>query len=86
MLFQLVRATASIKLPHAVGGAGTLIANTVTEVINVFKLEEFGTPEAFWVIRVDELPLVVTMDAHGGSLHKKVLDNSRRIADNLIEH
>lgn len=71
---------------HAVGGAGTLIANTVTEVINVFKLEEFGTPEAFWVIRVDELPLVVTMDAHGGSLHKKVLDNSRRIADNLIEH
>lgn len=69
---------------HAVGGAGTLIANTVKEVINVFKLEEFGTPEAFWVIKIEELPLVVTMDSHGGSLHKKVLDKSRNIADQLI--
>ena len=69
---------------HAVGGAGTLIANTVKEVINVFKLEEFGTPEAFWVIRIEELPLVVTMDSHGGSLHKKVLEKSRKVADQLI--
>lgn len=71
---------------HAVGGAGSLIANTVKEVINVFKLEEFGTPEAFWVIRIEELPLVVTMDAHGGSLHKKVLEKSRIIANQLIEN
>jgi len=69
---------------HAVGGAGTLIANTVKEVIDVFNLEEFGTPEAFWVIRIEELPLVVTMDAHGGSLHKKVSEKSRKIADQLI--
>jgi fumarate hydratase subunit beta len=69
---------------HAVGGAGTLIANTVKEVIDVFKLEEFGTPEAFWVIRIEELPLVVTMDSHGGSLHKDVMDKSRRIASDLI--
>ena len=71
---------------HAVGGAGSLIANAVTEVINVHKLEEFGTPEAFWVIRIEELPLVVTMDSHGGSLHKKVLEKSRKIADHLIEN
>jgi len=69
---------------HAVGGAGSLIANTVKEVIDVFKLEEFGTPEAFWVIRVEELPLVVTMDSHGGSLHKNVLEDSQRIARDLI--
>ncbi|HES58918.1 MAG: fumarate hydratase C-terminal domain-containing protein [Calditrichaceae bacterium] len=69
---------------HAVGGAGTLIANTVKEVINVFKLEEFGTPEAFWVIRIEELPLVVTMDSHGGSLHKKILEKSRNVANRLI--
>lgn len=69
---------------HAVGGAGTLIANTVKEVINVFKLEEFGSPEAFWVIRIEELPLVVTMDAHGGSLHKTVSDSSRKVAKDLI--
>jgi fumarate hydratase class I len=71
---------------HAVGGAGSLIANTVKEVINVYKLEEFGTPEAFWVIRIEELPLVVTMDAHGGSLHKKVMEKSKKIATQLIEN
>jgi len=57
---------------HAVGGAGTLIANAVKEVKTVYKLEEFGTPEAFWVIEVEDFPLVVTMDSHGGSLHKEI--------------
>lgn len=69
---------------HAVGGAGTLIANSVKKVLTVHKLEEFGTPEAFWVIEVEDFPLVVTMDAHGGSLHKEVLEKSKKIADELI--
>lgn len=69
---------------HAVGGAGTLIANAVKKVITVFKLEEFGTPEAFWVIEVEDFPLVVTMDSHGGSVHKQVLEKSSKIADELI--
>lgn len=69
---------------HAVGGAGTLIANAVTKVITVFKLEEFGTPEAFWVIEVNDLPLVVTMDSHGGSLHKEILEKSTEIAKKLM--
>ncbi len=63
---------------HAVGGAGTLIANSVKRVVDVFMLEEFGTPEAFWVIEVEDLPVVVTMDSHGGSLHEDVLENSRK--------
>jgi fumarate hydratase class I len=69
---------------HAVGGAGTLIANSVTNVKTVYKLEEFGTPEAFWVIEVKDFVLVVTMDSHGGSLHKDVLEKSSKIADELI--
>ncbi len=69
---------------HAVGGAGTLIARSVVEVKEVFKLEEFGTPEAFWVIKVRDLPLVVTMDSHGNSLHKKILEDSKKIASDLI--
>ncbi len=69
---------------HAVGGAGTLIANAVKRVINVFKLEEFGTPEAFWVIEVEDFPLVVTMDAHGNSMHKDVLEKSRKVAEELM--
>jgi len=69
---------------HAVGGAGTLIANSVKEVKTVYKLEEFGTPEAFWVIEVEDFPLVVTMDAHGGSLHKEIKDKSEQIAKELM--
>lgn len=62
---------------HAVGGAGTLIANSVKRVVDVFMLEEFGTPEAFWVIEVEDLPLVVTMDSHGKSMHEEVLKSSK---------
>jgi fumarate hydratase class I len=69
---------------HAVGGAGTLIANAVKEVKTVYKLEEFGTPEAFWVIDVEDFPLVVTMDSHGGSLHKEIKEKSQNIAKELM--
>lgn len=69
---------------HAVGGAGTLIAKRVKKVETVFKLEEFGTPEAFWVIQVEDFPCVVTMDSHGGSLHKDIAEMSGRIAEELI--
>ncbi len=68
---------------HAVGGAGTLIANAVKRVINVFKLDEFGSPEAFWVIEVKDFPLIVTMDSHGASLHKEILEKSRKIAKEI---
>lgn len=57
---------------HAVGGAATLIAQYIEEVVAVHKVEEFGTPEAFWVLRVKDFPVVVTMDSHGGSLHETV--------------
>lgn len=69
---------------HAIGGAGTLIANSVKKVKEVFKLEEFGTPEAFWVIEVENFPVVVTMDSHGGSLHKEILDRSKKIMEELL--
>ena len=57
---------------HAVGGAATLIADSVKEVLDVYKKDEFGVPEAFWVIRVQEFPAVVTMDTHGQSIHAQV--------------
>jgi tartrate/fumarate subfamily iron-sulfur-dependent hydro-lyase beta chain len=37
---------------HAIGGAASLIAQTVRRVVGVFKLE-FGVPEAIWVIEVE---------------------------------
>jgi len=60
---------------HAVGGAATLIAESVKEVVDVHKLD-FGVPEAFWEIRVEDFPCVVTMDSHGQSLHDKVREDS----------
>jgi len=68
---------------HAIGGAGSLIAATVEEVLAVYKLE-FGVPEAFWKIRVKDLPTVVTMDSHGGSLHAMVEEQSRARLAELI--
>jgi len=68
---------------HAVGGAASLIAETVKQVIGVFKLE-FGVPEAIWVIRVQDLPVVVTMDAHGNSLHRVVRQKSKEALERLI--
>lgn len=56
---------------HAIGGAATLIAETVRQVRGVYKLD-FGVPEALWVIEVRDFPAVVTMDSHGGSLHAEV--------------
>jgi fumarate hydratase subunit beta len=68
---------------HAIGGAATLIAESVKEVVAVHKLE-FGVPEAFWQIRVVDFPCVVTMDSHGQSLHTKIeTDSARKLAELL---
>lgn len=68
---------------HAIGGAASLIAETVKKVLGVYKLD-FGVPEAIWVIEVQDFPAVVTMDSHGGSLHQVVRDDSREVFERLI--
>jgi fumarate hydratase subunit beta len=70
---------------HAVGGCGTSIARAVKEVVAVHKLEEFGTPEAFWVIRVEDFPVIVTMDTHGNSIHDQVREESKQIYERLLK-
>lgn len=68
---------------HAIGGAASLIAQAVKEVITVYKLE-FGVPEAMWVIRVEDFPVVVTMDSHGNSIHEQVAAQSQAKFAELI--
>jgi len=68
---------------HAVGGAAALIAQSVKEVLTVEKLD-FGVPEAFWIIRVEDFPVVVTMDSHGKSLHKEMIEKSKKKLDELL--
>jgi fumarate hydratase subunit beta len=69
---------------HAIGGAASLIAKSVQEVLGVYKLE-FGVPEAMWVIRVQDFPAVVTMDAHGSSLHQTVRERSDAALQRLLQ-
>lgn len=68
---------------HAIGGCSAELACTVEEVVEVRKLE-FGTPEAFWVLKVKDFPCTVTMDSHGNSLHAIVEKESKKVLDQLI--
>jgi len=68
---------------HAVGGAASLIAQSVQQVRTVFKLD-FGVPEAIWVIEVKDFPVVVTMDAHGNSLHADIEKQSQAVLEKLL--
>jgi fumarate hydratase subunit beta len=69
----------------AIGGIATTLAQSVKEVLDVKRLEEFGVPEAFWVIRVENFPAVVTMDSHGVSLHDQIEKVSRETYDKLMK-
>jgi fumarate hydratase class I len=56
---------------NAIGGAAQFYARAITKVEGV-SLIEFGTPEAMWHLQVESFPAIVTMDAHGNSLHRDV--------------
>jgi tartrate/fumarate subfamily iron-sulfur-dependent hydro-lyase beta chain len=68
---------------HAIGGAASLIAQSVRKVRGVHKLE-FGVPEALWEIEVVDFPTVVTMDSHGNSLHVEVEMQSKAALESLL--
>ncbi|MHA2071855.1 MAG: FumA C-terminus/TtdB family hydratase beta subunit [Candidatus Thorarchaeota archaeon] len=52
------------------GGCGALAAKGLKEV-RAYEWSDLGMPEALWVITAERFgPLLVTMDSHGGSLHK----------------
>jgi fumarate hydratase, class I len=62
---------------NAVGGAAQFYARCIERVDGV-SLMEFGTPEAMWHLHVREFPAIVTMDAHGNSLHRDLEQSSGR--------
>src|SRR5487761_2615052 len=53
---------------NAIGGAAQYYARAIEKVLDV-HLMEFGVPEAMWHLRVNNFAAIVTMDAHGNSLH-----------------
>jgi fumarate hydratase, class I len=56
---------------NAIGGAAQFYARCIDRVEGVSFLE-FGTPEAMWHLQLRDFPAIVTMDAHGNSLHQDV--------------
>jgi fumarate hydratase class I len=62
---------------NAIGGAAQFYARTIDKVTGV-SLMEFGSPEAMWHLDLKDFPAIVTMDAHGNSLHKDVEQSSAK--------
>ena len=62
---------------HGIGGAAQVLAECIKKVRNVYFLEKFGSPEAIWELEVVDFPAVVTIDAHGSSLHKEIFAKSQ---------
>lgn len=69
---------------NAIGGAAQYYAECINEVLDVHLLD-FGIPEAMWHLRVTDFPAIVTMDAHGNSLHADVEKSSAAVLEHLGE-
>jgi fumarate hydratase class I len=67
---------------NAIGGAAQFYARCIERADDV-SLMEFGTPEAMWHLWVRDFPAIVTMDAHGNSLHKDVEAESGKQLETL---
>ncbi|MEO7652894.1 MAG: FumA C-terminus/TtdB family hydratase beta subunit [Bryobacteraceae bacterium] len=69
---------------NGIGGAAQYYARTVERVLGV-HLMEFGIPEAMWNLRVNNFAAIVTMDAHGNSLHADVEKESGEALASLVK-
>lgn len=69
---------------HAIGGAAKLYADCVEGVEDVWWLDEFGLVEAMWKLRVKDFIAVVTMDAHGNSLHDAIRRHSAQELERIV--
>jgi len=56
---------------NGIGGAAQYYARAIDKVLGV-SLLDFGIPEAMWKLHVNDFMAIVTMDAHGHSLHADV--------------
>jgi fumarate hydratase class I len=69
---------------NAIGGAAQYYAETIKKV-NGVDFMEFGIPEAMWHLEVEGFAAIVTMDAHGNSLHAEVEKTSLEKLANFKE-
>jgi fumarate hydratase, class I len=67
---------------NGIGGAAQYYARAIEKVLGV-HLMEFGIPEAMWHIQVNDFAAIVTMDAHGNSLHKDIEEETGQALEAL---
>ena len=65
-------------------GVSSTSLDVVDEVPAVYFLEKFGSPEAIWHLACTRFPVVITMDAHGNSLHDEVANSSGAQMEKLL--
>jgi fumarate hydratase class I len=54
---------------HVAGTLAVTLARRVVRVHGVHLLDELGATDAIWDVEVENFPAVVSMDAHGDTLH-----------------
>ncbi|HWR89215.1 MAG TPA: FumA C-terminus/TtdB family hydratase beta subunit [Dissulfurispiraceae bacterium] len=69
---------------HTISGAAAYLADRIKAVVDVWKAEEFGEPEAMWMLEIEDFPVIVTMDTHGNSLHREIEKLSRQALRELM--
>jgi fumarate hydratase class I len=70
---------------HVASALAVVLARRVTRVHGVHLLDALGVAEAIWELELQDLPAIVTMDAHGNSLHAQVDAEAARIAQELMD-
>lgn len=70
---------------QATGGAAVYLAERIKRIVDVKFLEEFGMPEAMWILEVEDFPAVVTITADGESLHKRIEEQSRQLWEDAMD-
>ena len=69
---------------NGIGGAAQYYARTIKKVLGVNWME-FGIPEAMWHLQVDGFVAIVTMDAHGNSLHAEIESETGEKLESLVK-
>ncbi len=72
------------------GGAGALAAKSFKKVLDVYFLEELGSPEAIWIFDAENFgPLIVSIDPQGNNWNKisrEEMEKRKREIFELIDH
>ncbi|MEL9999465.1 MAG: FumA C-terminus/TtdB family hydratase beta subunit [Thermoplasmata archaeon] len=72
------------------GGAGALAAKSFKKVLNVYYLDELGSPEAMWIFEAEKFgPLIVSIDSQGKNWNKisrEEMEKRKKEIFDLIEH